>query len=256
MPAKRNPPKVKNAKGRSGRRPRPPARPGGVDLSLPARLAGALVPIRPAGTAAPDEAITAAQLRRIASVLNQVGVGASKITAALRMLEARSSPQPAPSVGADPSSVTPFAARRRETQERRRIEAAQHYENAVALEETDLDAAREAYLAALAAHSDHLEARINLGRLLHLRGDLDEAEKIYRAARHASAELSFNLGVLLEDLNREAEATVAYRQALALDPTFADAHFNLSRLHEAASRPQDAFRHLLAYRRHTRSAED
>ena len=41
----------------------------------------------------------------------------------------------------------------------------------------------------------------------------------------------------------------AYREALALDPQLADAHFNLARLHERAGNPKDALRHLLAYRR-------
>jgi tetratricopeptide (TPR) repeat protein len=148
------------------------------------------------------------------------------------------------------------ALKRRESAQRRRQEAAIHFEKALALEESDLDAARQAYMAALTAHSDHLEARINLGRLLHLQGELREAEKIYRAARHSSATLSFNLAILLEDLGREAEAVVAYREALALDPGLHDAHFNLSRLHESAARPQEALRHLLAYRRHVRHEDD
>jgi tetratricopeptide (TPR) repeat protein len=40
-----------------------------------------------------------------------------------------------------------------------------------------------------------------------------------------------------------------YRQAIALDPALADAHFNLARLHENAKQPREALRHLLAYRR-------
>ena len=111
-------------------------------------------------------------------------------------------------------------------------------------------AARAAYLDALNAHNDHLEARINLGRLLHLDGDFRQAEKVYRAAKQSSALLSFNLAILLEDLNREEEAIAAYREALVLDPALHDAHFNLSRLHERAKQPQDALRHLLAYKRH------
>ena len=124
-------------------------------------------------------------------------------------------------------------------------------ESPLALEDTDLQAARASYLAALDAHSEHLEARINLGRLLHLNGELEKAEQIYREAKQASALLSFNLAILLEDLNREEEAVLAYREALALDPGLHDAHFNLSRLHERADRPREALQHLLTYRRHT-----
>ena len=61
--------------------------------------------------------------------------------------------------------------------------------------------------------------------------------------------LAFNLAVLLEDLNREPDAIVAYREALALDPQLADAHFNLARLYERARNPKASLRHLLAYRR-------
>jgi tetratricopeptide (TPR) repeat protein len=130
------------------------------------------------------------------------------------------------------------------------VQADLHYARGHALEETDVAAARAAYLDALNAHADHLEARINLGRLLHLDGELKEAEKVYRAAKNSSALLSFNLAILLEDLNREEEAIAAYREALAQDPSWHDAHFNLSRLHERAQQPKEALRHLLAYRRH------
>jgi tetratricopeptide (TPR) repeat protein len=118
------------------------------------------------------------------------------------------------------------------------------------LEATDLAAARATYLEALRICSSHLEARINLGRLLHLGGELQEAERVYRKAQSSSALLSFNLAILLEDLQREEEAIATYREALALDPSLHDAHFNLARLHEKANRPRDALRHLLAYRRH------
>jgi tetratricopeptide (TPR) repeat protein len=118
------------------------------------------------------------------------------------------------------------------------------------LEATDLAGARTAYLEALRLCSSHLEARINLGRLLHLGGELEEAERVYRKAQSSHALLSFNLAILLEDLEREEEAVATYREALALDPSLHDAHFNLARLHEKANRPRDALRHLLAYRRH------
>src|SRR3954462_10635431 len=142
----------------------------------------------------------AATLDEIADVLHEVGIPAPKVAAALARFEQL--------VSSHTTAATPLSARvpsaavlkRRESAERRQQEAATHFERALALEESDLNAARDAYMAALAAHSDHLEARINLGRLLHLQGNLREAEKIYRAARHSSAMLSFNLAILLEDL--------------------------------------------------------
>jgi tetratricopeptide (TPR) repeat protein len=117
------------------------------------------------------------------------------------------------------------------------------------LEETDPQAARGVYGAILEIDANHLEARINLGRLLHLDGRLAEAEQVYRFGGKAEPFLVFNLAVLLEDLGREPEAIVAYREALALDPNFADAHFNLARLYERARDAKASLRHLLAYRR-------
>lgn len=125
-----------------------------------------------------------------------------------------------------------------------------HFRRGHELEDTDVVAARAAYLAALGVQEDHLEARINLGRLLHLDGQLEEAEQLYRQAKVSSALLSFNLAILLEDMEREEEAVTAYRDALVQDPLLHDAHFNLARLHEKANRPREALRHLLAYRRH------
>jgi Flp pilus assembly protein TadD len=123
------------------------------------------------------------------------------------------------------------------------------FERALALEESDPEAARAAYEACLEQDAEHLEARLNLGRLLHVEGRLREAEKVYRGVDLQDALLSFNLAVLLEDLEREPEAMSAYRSTLALDPGFADAHFNLARLYEGNGKSKDALRHLLAYRR-------
>jgi tetratricopeptide (TPR) repeat protein len=127
--------------------------------------------------------------------------------------------------------------------------ADEHYASAFALEDTDPDGARAAYEACLKAEPHHTEARINLGRLLHIAGHLVEAEQMYRSAANKEPLLVFNLAVLLEDLEREPEAILAYREALALDPELADAHFNLARLYERAKDAKASLRHLLAYRR-------
>ena len=103
--------------------------------------------------------------------------------------------------------------------------------------------------ACLKIDPDHFEARINLGRLLHWQGRLTEAERVYRVGAKADPFIAFNLAVVLEDLEREPDAILAYREALALDPQFADAHFNLARLYERAKDPKASLRHLLAYRR-------
>jgi Flp pilus assembly protein TadD len=54
--------------------------------------------------------------------------------------------------------------------------------------------------------------------------------------------------VALEDLGRTEDAVQAYRQAIALDPDNADAHYNLAGILESRGDKQAALRHLKAYR--------
>jgi tetratricopeptide (TPR) repeat protein len=123
------------------------------------------------------------------------------------------------------------------------------FERALELEERDPEGAIALYQGSLEADPAHMEARLNLGRLLHEQARLEEAERVYRGSEAAEPLLSFNLAVLLEDLDRLGEAMAVYRHAIALDPALADAHFNLARLYEQAGNARDALRHLLAYRR-------
>lgn len=124
-----------------------------------------------------------------------------------------------------------------------------HFRRATRLEARDAAAARAAYEACLQGDCAHLEASINLARLLHAQGLVNDAEALYRGSDDASPILCFNLGLLLEDLEREVEAIEAYREALSHDPGMADAHLNLSLIHSRRGEAQPAFRHLLAYRR-------
>ncbi len=48
---------------------------------------------------------------------------------------------------------------------------------------------------------------------------------------------------------RPEEAIPAYRQALALDPDFADAHYNVALLFEARGRRSEAITHFRAARK-------
>jgi tetratricopeptide (TPR) repeat protein len=114
--------------------------------------------------------------------------------------------------------------------------------------------AQLAYERAIALDPSHLEASINLGRLLHETGRYVASERAYREALKAcgpNATLFFNLGNLLEDVNRIEPAIEAYQHAVAADPELADGHYNLARLFELTGRPQHAIRHLGQYRRLT-----
>lgn len=133
--------------------------------------------------------------------------------------------------------------------------AAEWLERALALESADARAAIKAYRRALAAEPSLLDARVNLGRLLHDTGHLADAERVYRAAQGddaRDARLLYNLGVLLEDMKRKDEALAAYRSALDADPRFADCCYNLALLCESLGKPREAIRYMGQYRRLTK----
>jgi tetratricopeptide (TPR) repeat protein len=135
------------------------------------------------------------------------------------------------------------------------FDAERWYLRGYEIEEDDPDGAREAYQKALDLDPDHLEAHINLGRLLHDLGDLVGAERHYRAGLALDPDgvtAIFNLAVALEDLGRGAEAVTMYERALEADPGCADAHFNLARLLAELGQRPAALRHLQAYRKLTR----
>ena len=126
------------------------------------------------------------------------------------------------------------------------------FEQALALETTQPDDACTAYRRALQTDPTHVDAYVNLGRLLHERGRLGDADAVYLeglAQCGPDATLLFNLAVLKEDLRQPQEAIDSYRAALDVDPTLADAHFNLARLFEARGLKREAVRHWSAFRK-------
>ena len=126
------------------------------------------------------------------------------------------------------------------------------FEKGIALEREDADAALQAYERAVAADPARLDARINLGLLLHEAGRFSKAERVYREAMKACGSdpaLLYNLGVLLEDMDRKKDAMEAYEAALRGNPGLADCHYNLALLCEELKKPKDAIRHMAQYRR-------
>jgi tetratricopeptide (TPR) repeat protein len=126
------------------------------------------------------------------------------------------------------------------------------FDRGLSLEDADPAAARSAYERAVDEDPAHLAAWINLGRLLHEQGKLEDAESVHRRALAAcgpDALLLFNLGVVLEDLKKPSAALEAYKSAVEEDPALADSHYNLARLYESLGKPQHAIRHLGQYRR-------
>jgi tetratricopeptide (TPR) repeat protein len=126
------------------------------------------------------------------------------------------------------------------------------FEKGVFMEQIDDAAAIRAYEAIIAEDPSHIDARVNLGRLLHEGGEYAKAERVYRDALEACGDdsiLYFNLAVLLEERSRVRESMQAYEAALRVDPALADAHYNLSLLYRRIGRARDALRHMGEYRR-------
>ena len=118
-------------------------------------------------------------------------------------------------------------------------------------EAADRNAAIASYARCVELDCAHAGAYANWGRLLHERGELAQAEDVYRRGLAHCAQdalLWFNLAVLLDEQGLPT-AEEAYCHALACSPPLADAHYNLGLLYETAGRDQEAIRHFSAYRK-------
>jgi len=105
------------------------------------------------------------------------------------------------------------------------------------------DAAIASYRAAIELKPDAIDPRVNLGNALKRSGQLDEAEAEYRTAlSHAPDQpaLHNNLGVLYRAQGRLEDAAQAYRRALVLRPGHRDACQNLGNLLVDLERPAEA----------------
>ena len=115
----------------------------------------------------------------------------------------------------------------------------------------DLDGAERAYRAALALEREHPLALHYLGVVQHQRGrDMEALPLLERAAVLVPQEPEFqnNLGLALASLDRNEDAVAAYRRALELKPGHATAWNNLGLAYQAmnALAPAvDAFRRAL-----------
>ena len=130
------------------------------------------------------------------------------------------------------------------------------YEIGCDIDEADPVQAEASYRQVLMQAPEHADAHINLGRLLHERGDLAAAEAHYRRAlviRPGDATALFNLGVSLEDQGRNGPALDAYARAIEADGRNADAHYNAARLYDLTGDYSAALRHLRICRDLTRT---
>lgn len=93
--------------------------------------------------------------------------------------------------------------------------------------------AAECYQQAVAQQPGFYQAWSNLGAVRQAAGEPQAAEQCYRQALalHADARGHFNLGTALYGQGDHAAAGAAFREALRLDPQFADAWNDLGEIH-------------------------
>lgn len=125
------------------------------------------------------------------------------------------------------------------------------------LESVDRAAAEDAYRQAISADPSIPAPYLNLGAMLCEAGRCDEAVALYDMAVMTvghEPRIHFNHAIALEDLARFDDADAAYARVLAIDGSFADAHYNLGVLREKRGDDKGALRHFNAYRRLGRDA--
>ena len=142
----------------------------------------------------------------------------------------------------------------REQQIRDQVRAQEVFQRAVQLEERPetLSEAAALYCQVLEIWPRHAPASINLGTILYNTRRFAEAEERYRTAAEIDPDYAlafFDLGNVLDELRRLPEAIAAYRRAIQLVPQYADAHYNLALAYERTGERRRALRHWLTYTR-------
>lgn len=147
--------------------------------------------------------------------------------------------------------VTEISRRRPRPQgERRAPRPEDWYELGCLLQVEDPGQAEHAFRQALEGDPELADAAVNLGWLLHERGETRAAEAEYRRALAAEPQhptAAYNLGVALEDRGETEAARRWYLVAIEGDPLLADAYYNLSRLYEREGDRAAALRYLRSY---------
>jgi tetratricopeptide (TPR) repeat protein len=150
--------------------------------------------------------------------------------------------------------VVPMSARRSRRSRARGASATALFERALRLEDKDRKGACDAYQLALELDPSLSDAWVNLGRLVHEDGRVAEATSHYRRALQVAPSdpvAHYNLALALEDQGDIPGAVRQYREALRSDAGFADAHFNLGRLLDRLGQRSQAVQHLVAYKQLT-----
>lgn len=114
----------------------------------------------------------------------------------------------------------------------------------------DLELAERAYRNALLLAGPDAEGCFNLGNVLYGLDRPAEASQRYLQAVEIDpnyVEAWNNLGNALALLDRYDDAIASYRQALSVEPHYADVHYNLAEALEQSDRSDEARAHWFAY---------
>ena len=90
---------------------------------------------------------------------------------------------------------------------------------------------------------------VSVGNAAYYRKRSDIAERAWvTGVAYSSYVCAFNLGNLLTEQSRPEEAEKAYREAIRLNPQYANAHYNLGILLKAQGRPEEEMLSKVVYR--------
>jgi tetratricopeptide (TPR) repeat protein len=117
-------------------------------------------------------------------------------------------------------------------------------------EQAKRPAAMEIYRSILEIDPEYTAALINLGTLHYHQKQYARAEELYRRATLADSSYVlafFDLGNVLDELQRSDESIAAYSHAVGLAPGYADAHYNLALAYERKGERRRALAHWQIY---------
>ena len=149
-------------------------------------------------------------------------------------------------------AVMPFRVQAKDPGAEQLARAQDLFQQAVRLEERPetVSSAADLYREILTVCPSYPAAAINLGTILYNGQRYAEAETCYRLAAQMDPDYAlafFDLGNVLDELQRLPEAIAAYTRALQIVPEYADAHYNLALALERQGERRRALRHWLQY---------
>ncbi len=156
-----------------------------------------------------------------------VGLGGLILAAGLAYWSSRpATPPPKPATEKSAYAARPYAeAPKEDTDENKVRDQAQRTQQALALMDTDVEAARQVWREILSADPENAEAHFNLG-LLYLRsGEYQPAIAAFRKVIMLQPQMPdalFNLGFAYAKSGRYDQAVESYSQAAALSPPYQD----------------------------------